>query len=157
MRGQRYVTEEQRIQAFEAKYIPEPNTGCWLWTGSRCRDGYGNFYDGSRVIGAHRFSWSVHKGQAPGKFHVLHKCDTPACVNPDHLKLGTHTDNMRDSRLKGRHVMANKTLCKRGHALADDNLYIVSGGGRGCRACRKMMNKDLYVRKQGEKINGFNK
>lgn len=75
---------------------------CWLWTGSSRAQGHGYFwYDG--VVGcAHRFSWLASGGEIPDGLHVLHKCDNGRCVNPDHLFLGTHDDNMQDMIRKGR-------------------------------------------------------
>ncbi len=85
--------------------IPEPNSGCWLWVGGRRGRGYGGFYwyeDGKRCTDkAHRVSWRLHKGAIPeGKF-VLHHCDNKMCVNPDHLYLGVHQDNIRDAVNRG--------------------------------------------------------
>ena len=88
-------------ERFEEKFIPEPNSGCWLWVAAD-RKGYGAFwYEGSHSP-AHRISYALYKGEVPDGLHVCHRCDTPACVNPDHLFLGTHTDNMRDKVAKGR-------------------------------------------------------
>lgn len=89
-------------QRFDAKWTPEPNTGCWLWFGAMVPDGYGSFSMGGRSIKAHRASWILHNGGIPGDLHVLHKCDVRWCVNPDHLFLGTHADNMTDLKKKGR-------------------------------------------------------
>lgn len=154
MRGQRYHNKAQRMEAFEHKYIPEPNSGCWLWHGSCCRDGYGNFYDGKRVIGAHRFSWQAHKGVIPGGLHILHKCDTPSCVNPDHLFLGTHTDNMRDMTAKGHNRMKEKTHCKYGHEFTPDNITNEKREHkrRRCKACERVRAlKAYHAKKKGKR------
>jgi hypothetical protein len=79
--------------------MPEPNSGCLLWLGRLNRDGYGTF---GREL-AHRRTWRAHFGAIPDGLQVLHRCDVPCCVNPAHLWLGTHTDNMRDRSAKGRH------------------------------------------------------
>lgn len=83
-------------------------SGCWLWTGKRNpRHDYGQFYvgwDGKRYreIRAHRASWMLVHGDIPKGQEVLHTCDTPLCVNPDHLFLGDKSANMRDAAKKGR-------------------------------------------------------
>jgi hypothetical protein len=76
---------------------------CWNWTASLTQDGYGRFQTGSRTQErAHRFSWILEHGQIPSGMQVLHKCDNPKCVRPDHLFLGTPKDNMTDKAKKGR-------------------------------------------------------
>lgn len=100
--------------AFESK-IHKPSSGssmtCWTWRGLLASNGYGIFPtkqrspDGqsiSRNVIAHRKSFEIHCGPIPDGMSVLHRCDTPACVRPDHLFLGTQTDNMRDCAVKGR-------------------------------------------------------
>lgn len=83
--------------------MPEPNSGCWLWLGSLCTSGYGLLGIGNRKIAAaHRLSWEAARGQIKDGMQVLHKCDVRACINPGHLFLGTHLDNMRDRDAKGR-------------------------------------------------------
>lgn len=82
-------------ERFDRQYEAEPNTGCWLWTGAFLASGYG-------VLKAHRASVLLHHGPFDDALWVLHKCDTPACVNPDHLFLGTALDNARDRVRKGR-------------------------------------------------------
>lgn len=89
-------------ERFEEKYEPEPNTGCWLWTAALDSKGYGVIGTGPhKVDRAHRVSYRLFKGDPTG-LDVCHRCDTPACVNPDHLFLGTAKDNIQDMIRKGR-------------------------------------------------------
>lgn len=81
---------------------PEPNSGCWLWIGSGDRRGYGSFSYQGRSRSAHRWAYEHYMGPIPDGMMVCHKCDVPACVNPDHLFLGTNSDNMKDCYRKGR-------------------------------------------------------
>lgn len=86
----------------EERSIPEPMSGCWLWFQSQIGTGYGDFRLDHKHYLAHRASYEVYKGEIPKGMHVLHKCDTRCCVNPDHLFLGTNLDNIQDSVKKGR-------------------------------------------------------
>jgi len=99
--------EKQRTKVpvrarFDSKYTPVTETGCWLWEGAPNPFGYGELHVHGHTEFAHRVSWTLHRGEIPDGLCVLHKCDTPACVNPDHLFLGTRTDNMIDKVKKGR-------------------------------------------------------
>lgn len=90
-------------ERFERQFIPEPNSGCWLWIGALCGRGYGTIKDEHRVMRrATRVSWELHYGPIPDGLCILHKCDNPVCVNPEHLFPGTNADNTRDMFAKGR-------------------------------------------------------
>lgn len=91
-------TQEQ----YKEKYIIKDVSGCWNWIGCKDRGGYGYVRIGKIQIGAHRYIYTLYKGEIGDKF-VLHTCDNPSCVNPEHLFLGTQTDNMQDMISKGRH------------------------------------------------------
>lgn len=83
----------------------EKTATCWIWKGALNSDGYGNTImpkPSRKNMYAHRRSWEEANGPIPKGQQVLHRCDTPACVNPAHLFLGTHDDNMADKRRKGR-------------------------------------------------------
>ena len=92
----------QNRQRIKDRCCPEPNTGCWLWMGAVDRSGYGRFNLASGTRKAHRLSYESFVGPITGGLFVLHRCDTPLCVNPEHLFLGTTADNMKDMIAKGR-------------------------------------------------------
>ena len=97
-------------ERFEEKWVPEPNSGCHLWTAYVNEDGYGQFLADGRVSGAHRYAWRQKHGSIPQGMNVLHKCDVPCCVNPDHLFLGTQRDNVTDMLAKGRQASPHSKL-----------------------------------------------
>ena len=90
-----------------AQFVIQPS-GCWEWTGSKNDKGYGRVYADRDEKRAHRAMWEQAHGPVPDGLWVLHRCDNPPCVNPDHLFLGTPLDNVRDMMAKGRHWMASR-------------------------------------------------
>lgn len=95
----RGVPVEQRIME---KVVIDKQTGCWNFTGSRDRVGYGVIVWNKANVGVHRVMYIIKKGDIPKGLSVCHSCDNPSCCNPDHLWLGTHFENMHDSIDKGR-------------------------------------------------------
>jgi len=95
------------LSRFEDKFLPEPNSGCWIWEAGARKTPSKSYmqpwfrWPGESMPGA-RASWKLYRGEIPQGSHVLHICHNPLCVNPDHLYLGTHEDNMRDLKRSGR-------------------------------------------------------
>ena len=116
---------------------------CWPWTGPTTEKGYGRFSLGHRTWRAHRLAYELTHGPFPPDLFVLHRCDNPPCVRPDHLFLGDHAANMADAVAKGRR---RRTHCKRGHALSGDNEHVRPDGSRECRTCRLAARKAYYLK-----------
>ncbi len=123
--------------------------GCWNWTGSKDRDGYGRFGTNGRNSSPHlaqRVSWFIKFGDIPEGSCILHRCDNPSCVNPDHLFIGTPYDNMRDMVEKCRHGGSSKTHCPKGHSYSGSNVYLYKNQ-RHCRICNLESVRKYALRK----------
>jgi len=142
---------------FNEKWVPVTESGCWLWTGavsggkaSGVQYGYisvgGRSGSGQR---AHRVSYQLHNGDIPEGLFVRHKCDNPLCVNPDHLELGTHQDNMQDMAERGRR---KRTHCRRGHELNEENAYTNSRGHKYCKVCKRDSQREKHRAERGDKF-----
>lgn len=124
------------IERFFSKV--DKNVGlCWLWTGALDSWGYGNIRIEGKNQKASRVSYRMHKGDIPAGKLVLHTCDRPACVNPDHLWLGTNTDNMQDMVKKGRNS------CKSGENNKNSRL-----SKEDVEEIRKMYTTGLYTKEK---------
>jgi hypothetical protein len=106
--GPRPLTVAERVSRFWSRVDKNPN-GCWLWTGSTFPTGYGMVACGRTADGhtttdyAHRVAYWLTTGEVPTVgLEIIHACDLPLCVRPDHLRLGTHAENMADAQAKGR-------------------------------------------------------
>lgn len=145
------MADKSPSERFVEKYIPEPNSGCWLWSAAVSSHGYGVFYDGERLRPAHRMSYELFVGPIPDALQIDHLCRVRSCVNPAHLEPVTQQENFR--RGEGKFITAKvngaKTHCPKGHPYSGDNLYMEPSGGRGCRACRRESARRFIARKRG--------
>lgn len=110
------------LQRFESKYMPEPNSGCWIWLGAlHTENGYGQLRENRRNINATHVALKLADRPVPTGLFACHRCDTPCCVNPNHLFIGTQADNVADMIAKGRHDHSGLALgrgSRRGAILA---------------------------------------
>lgn len=95
---------------FQEKVSPEPNSGCWLWTGAVDMFGHGHLSVNNYPVRAHRFAFETYVGAIPDGALVTHTCDVASCVNPDHLRLGTHQTNMTEMASRGRGIRSKRNL-----------------------------------------------
>jgi hypothetical protein len=131
-----------RFQRFIEKVAIDPATRCWIWIGHVNKvSGYGQFWDGEKVVGAHVYSFEHHKGALPEGMEPDHNCKTRKCVCPDHLDPVTRRENL----LLGDTIAARnagKTRCDQGHEFTEQNTYVRANGSRGCRVCRSASNRE---------------
>jgi len=128
---------------------------CVQWVGSTNPNGYGQIGYEGKICTTHRLSWILANGEIPNGLWVLHKCDFRACINPDHLFLGTARDNTDDMVSKGRYVnaMLLKTHCPQGHEFSPENTYRWRNQ-RLCRTCQKAHQELRKSRRQAKAIMG---
>lgn len=119
--------------------------GCWEWLAHRKQRGYGTLQIGRRSVAAHRVSWELHYGPIPDGLWVLHRCDNPPCVRPDHLFLGDAAANGRDMGSKGRAaIQQHPELVTRGEAHPWAKL-----NAEAVRQVRAMLETGLSLRRVG--------
>jgi hypothetical protein len=138
------------LSRFNAKYVVDPDTGCWVWHAAK-RGGYGAFSIKGKMTGAHQVSYEAVNGPVPAGLELDHLCRNRACVNPGHLEPVTSSENKRRSPLVRRHMLerarrgrsvarandAARPTCKNGHARTPANIYVSPDGYRRCRACNQ--------------------
>lgn len=114
-RGRRYCSRSCYLsltgqERFAAALLCGPHErGCWIWMGKRHRSGYGEVFINGKGILCHRYAWKQTYGHIPHGLFVCHHCDTPSCVNPTHLFLGTARDNTQDRDRKERTAKGEKS------------------------------------------------
>lgn len=141
LEGRIGIDRERISRRFWSKVEINGPGDCWLWTAGTKSYGYGCISIGGKPESAHRVS-VVLSGRYLGDRIVRHSCDTPQCVNPQHLVLGSIADNNDDMWSRGRQKglcaeNAIKTHCKRGHPLSGDNLHVSPRGLRICQTCNR--------------------
>jgi len=128
-------------------YTPVPEAGCWLWTDALGHNGYGRMWLRGKTQRAHRVAFEHYvRPLLPGEV-VCHRCDTPSCINPAHLFVGTLKDNMTDMAAKGRGKFQKRDRCKNGHPFDRVN----SRGHRECLTCLRALWRAAELRKQARK------
>lgn len=159
--------EKTDMEKFLENVSKSEKNDCWMWTGPRRgmkRNEYGFIWLQGKRYSAHRVSWKLHYGPIPSRIKnvdtrgvcVLHKCDNTLCVNPDHLFIGSHIDNMKDKIDKRRHAAHKQTHCKRGHEFSEKNTYLSRSNERHCRMCsqiRKKKRREWF--KKNCELNGY--
>lgn len=115
---------------------------CWRWTGAKDTGGYGNINVGGKFYKAHRLGYQMLVGPIPKGFELDHLCRNRWCVNPDHMEVITHAENVARSNNPA-HVSHRTGICKRGHSLADA-IRASNGHVSHCRTCRRQRARDRY-------------
>ena len=138
------------IDRLEASYLPEPNSGCWLWVGYIAVNGYGRFNvtrDGIRKrFPAHRVLYEYKRAPIPSGLQLDHLCRVHSCVNPDHLEPVTPGENVRRGMSPQR--QRSKTHCPYGHPYSPDNTYLRGPRRwRTCVTCSKRMKLEYRIKK----------
>lgn len=125
-------------ERFWSKVMPEPNSGCYLWYAGTDSCGYGTFSVGRSKRSAHIVAWLLSGKELVDGLELDHKCRVRCCVNPDHLELVTHIENVRRGNL-GK-FRREKTVCPKGHPYKGENLLIYNGK-RYCRICTSVRSR----------------
>lgn len=134
------TTDQSIFERFFDKITFEDN-GCVTWDAARLPTGYGEFFDGTKVVRAHRWAYeNLLKTKIPDGLVLDHLCRNPPCINPHHLEIVTPHENMRRGFCPAA-IQARQTHCIHGHPLSGDNLYTKPNGARQCKACRRLTDR----------------
>jgi len=127
---------DHAVQLFFGRTAIEQFSKCWLWTGSKDKDGYGRLRFQKKTIRANRLSFRIFKGDIPQGKLVCHHCDNPQCVNPDHLYAGTPKQNSADRDRRGRANIAHGQRHYKAK-LTDDEVFHIRSSGDPLRSLAK--------------------
>ena len=138
--------KDNRIEKFFNSFLPEPNSGCWLWMERVDVSGYGIVFNGRGLspvnFKAHRFAYELLRGPIPAGLQLDHLCRVRCCVNPAHLEPVTLQENLRRGTVLITH-------CPAGHAYDSDNVYWMKNGARACVQCRRDRSREYQRRRLG--------
>lgn len=136
--------------------VPEPNSGCFLWLGPVSEKGYGLLSVGGKTRRAHRLSFEVTYGSIPAGSQVMHKCDQPSCIRPDHLVTGTALENAADCATKERFASQKRQACPNGHLYSGPNLSVAKRADgkryRRCKACGRDARRRYLAQKAASQM-----
>lgn len=143
------LKESLNLTRLEKLFMPEPNSGCWIWLGPYWGGGYGSFvYRKGHGIQAHRAVWQFYNGPIPEKKTLDHLCRNRWCVNPQHCEPVSQRENvLRGVNIAA--VRATATHCENGHEFTEENVYRW-GTIRQCRTCRKNRENNRDRTKKAE-------
>ncbi len=125
---------------------------CWMWTGALAGKGYGRILVNGKPRPAHQVAWELAHGAAfPEGREGCHTCDTPRCVNPRHIRPGTHSENLKEAYDRGlvsrRKLRRKRTVCEGGlHELTPENTKVSASGNRSCRTCARAYDRNRRAR-----------
>lgn len=155
MRFERFDMSRTTVESRVARLSRlDPVTGCWVWIGSKDKDGYGKVSarlpDGKKVYLAHRMTFIHFVGEIPDDKEIDHRCKNTSCINPEHLRLMTHRENVEAGDYKKNHKNKGKTHCLRGHLLDGENVRVLRQGTsvmRSCKTCAKERSRRVRTEK----------
>ena len=136
------------IDRLMAKVSMEPNSGCWLWLGADNGNGYGVIglgRDSDGIALAHRVAYELFRGPIPDGFEPDHTCRVRCCINPWHLEIVTHAENVRRG-LAGKY-QCERTHCPSGHPYSPENTTLYRGRRR-CKTCDRLSSSRAYHHKK---------
>ena len=135
---------EKDLKRFWNKIKINKKTGCWEWTAAKSLKGYGRFKLNGKLESPHIISYILRNGEYDRSLDVCHHCDNPSCVNPEHLFLGTRSENMLDSYKKGR------SICRTPKGIKNPNSKL---NPEKVKKIRKLINKNIILSKIAEDFN----